>query len=77
MSEWMILELPGVLLLYGAGLTLCLLERAWKATKGIFTFLSGAAVLIATALLILNGGSLWEAAAWLMVFLLLMMGVRE
>ena len=77
MSDWMILELPGVLLLYGAGLTLCLLERAWKATKGIFTFLSGAAVLIATALLILNGGSLWEAAAWLMVFLLLMMGVRE
>ena len=73
----MILELPGVLLLYGAGLTLCLLERAWKATKGIFTFLSGAAVLIATALLILNGGSLWEAAAWLMVFLLLMMGVKE
>ena len=77
MSDWMILELPGVLLLYGAGLTLCLLERAWKATKGIFTFLSGAAVLIVTALLILNGGSLWEAAAWLMVFLLLMMGVRE
>ena len=77
MSDWMILELPGVLLLYGAGLTLCLLERAWKATKGIFTFLSGAAVLIATALLILNGGSLWEAAAWLMVFLLLMMGVKE
>ena len=72
MSDWMILELPGVLLLYGAGLACCLMEKAWKATKGLLIFVSGAAVLIATALLILNGGSLWEAAAWLTVFLLLM-----
>ena len=73
----MILELPGVLLLYGLGLALCLTERAWKATKGVLTYLSAAAAIIATALLILNGGSLWEAAAWLTVFLLLFMGVRE
>ena len=77
MQAWMILELPGVMLLYGLGLALCLMERAWKATKGIFTYLSAAAAIIATAFLILNGGSLWEAAAFLMVFLLLTMGVRE
>ena len=76
MSEWMILQLPGVMLLYGAGLTFCLLDKAWKATKGVFTFLSGAAAIAATAYLILNGGSLWEAAAWLMVFLLLMMKTK-
>ena len=77
MSEWMILELPGVLLLYGAGMTLCLLDKKWKATKGFFTFFSGGLVIAAAAFLILNGGSLWEAAAWLMVFLLLTMGVKE
>ena len=77
MSEWMILQLPGVMLLYGAGMTLCLLDKAWKATRGVFTFLSGGLVIAATAFLILSGGSLWEAAAWLTVFLLLMMGVKE
>ena len=77
MSEWMILELPVVLLLYGAGMALCLLDKAWKATKGIFTFLSGGLVIAATAFLILNGGSLWEAVAWLTVFLLMTMGVKE
>ena len=73
----MILQLPGVLLLYGLGLALCLMDRAWKATKGSFSYLSAAAAIIATALLILNGGSLWEAAALLTVFLLLMIGGRE
>ena len=73
----MILQLPGVLLLYLAGLALYLMERAWKATRGVFYYISGALALIATALLILNGGSLWETAAMLMVFLLLMMGVKE
>ena len=77
MSEWMILDLPGVLLLYGAGMTLCLMDKKWKAAKGIFTFLSGGLAIAATAFLILNGGSLWEATAWLTVFLLLMMGVKE
>ena len=76
MQGWMILQLPGVLLLYGLGLALCLMERAWKATKGVLTYVSAAAVIVATALLILNGGSLWEAAAWLTAFLLLCMGVR-
>ena len=77
MQGWMILQLPGVMLLYGLGLALCLMEKAWQATKGLFIYLSGAAVIIATALLILNGGSLWEAAALLMAFLLLMRGVKE
>ena len=77
MQEFVILQFPGLLLLYGAGLLLCLLEKAWKATRGIFAYVSAAAVISATAFLILNGGSLWEAAAWLMVFLLLMREVKE
>ena len=77
MQGWVILQHPGLLLLYGAALLLCLLEKKWRATKGIFFYLSGALSITATAFLFLNGASLWEAAAWLMVFLLLMMGVKE
>ena len=43
----------------------------------VLYYASCALAIIATALLILNGGSLWEAAALLMVFLLLLMEVKE
>ena len=68
---------PGLLLLFGIALLLCLLERKWAATRGVFYYLSGALAIVAAAFLFLNGGSLWEAAAWLTAFLLLMMGVGE
>ena len=77
MQEWVILSHPGLLLLYGAALLLCLLEKKWRMTKGAFFYLSAALALTATAFLFLNGASLWEAAAWLTVFLLIMMGVKE
>ncbi len=77
MQDWVILRQPGLLLLFGAALILCLLEKKWKATKGVFFYLSGALAITAASFLFLNGGSLWEAASCLMVFLLLMMGVKE
>ena len=73
----MILNYPGLLLLYGIGLGACVLDRRWKASKGWLTWISGAAVITAVAFLILFGASLWEAAACLLVFLLLVMGVKE
>ena len=77
MQDWVILNYPGLLLLYGAGLAACVLDRRWKASKGWLTWLAGAAVITAAALLVVFGASLWEAAACLTVFLLLIMGVKE
>ena len=70
------MQSPGLLLLYGAALLLCLLEKKWKATRGVLYFASGACAIAASAFLILNGAALREAAAWLTVYLLLMMGVE-
>lgn len=76
MSEWVMLQAPEVLLCYGGGLLCFLLERAWQASRGWLTWLGGALEVIATALLILSGGTLYEASAWLCGFLLLMMEGR-
>ncbi len=77
MQGWVILEHPALMLVYGAVLLLCLLEKKWRATHGIFFYLSGALVITATTFLFLNGAGLWEAAACITVFLLLIMGVKE
>ena len=77
MQDWMILNVPGLLLLYGAGLAACVLDRRWKTSKGWLTWLAGAAVISSAALLVVFGASLWEAAACLTVFLLLIREVKE
>ena len=77
MAEWVIFSLPVALVLYGAALFFCLFDRVYQASKGIFTVLSAALAIFATAFLLLNGASLWEGAMLLMVFLLVNMGVRE
>ena len=77
MQGWVILEHPALMLVYGAALLLCLLEKKWRATHGVFFYLSGVLVITATTFLFLNGASLWEAAACITVFLLLIMGVKE
>ena len=68
--------MPAALLLYGAAIALSLLERFTKATNGIATYISAALALLATAYALLNGASLWESAALILVFLLLHMGVK-
>ena len=77
--ESVILQQPLVLslILYGAALFLVLFDRAYRATKGVFTLISTALVAAATAYSLLMGAALGECATVLLVFLLLNMGVKE
>ena len=59
------------LLVYGIALALLLFERTYRATKGVFTLISTALVVLATAYSLIMGASLWECATVLLVFLLL------
>ena len=77
MQDWLILNYPGLLLLYALGLGACVFDQRLKSSRGWLTWVACAAVIITAALLILYGASLWEAAACLLVFLLLIMGVRK
>lgn len=77
MGESVILSLPLAVVLYGTALFFCLFDRAYRATKGVFTLISAAVAILATAYGILMGAALWEGAAALTVFLLLNMEVRE
>ena len=77
--ESVILQQPLVLamVLYGAALFLLLFDRAYRATRGIFTLISTALCAVATAYSLIMGASMWECATVLLVFLLLNMGVKE
>ena len=78
MQSWLMFDCPGILILYALGYAGALWDKCRQVTKdGRLTWLGGAAVLGAAAWLILMGASLWEAAAWLMAFLLMIMGVKE
>lgn len=71
MQEWMILQSPALLMLYGGAL-LCFLA-AYKRQSGGLTWMGSALSVAATTVLLLMGGSLWEAAAWLSALLLVLM----
>ncbi len=75
--ESVILQEPLALVLYGAALFLLLFDRAYNATRGLFTLLSTALAALATGYCLLLGAGLWECATVLLVFLLLNMEVRE
>ena len=77
--ESVILQQPLALslILYGAALFLALFDRAYRATKGVFTLISTALAAVATAYSLLMGAGLWECATVLLVFLLLNMEVKE
>lgn len=74
MEEWLILDQPERLLLYGIALLLCLFEKKHHATKGIFYWLSAVLVIGGTGYGLLCGAPLQECAAALTTFLLLIMG---
>ena len=71
----MIPQLPMALLLYGAALFLCLFERRYRSSRGVFLLASAALTLAASAYSLLMGAGLWETAAVLLIFLLLNLGV--
>lgn len=56
-------------------LFLCLFERRYRATRGVFFLLSTALALGAGAYALFWGAGLWETAAALLPFLLLSLGV--
>lgn len=76
MTEWVIFHTPVALLLYGAALVCALIERFTKCTNGVLTLVSAVLAIGATGALLLLGGSLWEAATLLIVFLLLHLEVK-
>ena len=65
------------LLLYGIALALVLFDRSYRVTKGLFTLISTALTVLATAYSLLMGTSMWECVTFLLGFLLLNMGVKE
>ncbi|MBQ7182758.1 MAG: hypothetical protein IJR97_02135 [Clostridia bacterium] len=77
MQSWLMPAHPGLMILYGLGLCGCLMDKKWRTGKGLLTWIGAAAAVTAAALLILDGASLWEGAAWLLVLILITMGVKE
>lgn len=77
MQDWVILRHPGLMLLFGAAVLACFLEKRWRATGGALFYLSGALAIVAATLLFLDGASLWESAAWLTALLLCVMEARH
>lgn len=77
MEEWIVFQHPGLLCCYGVALFLCLFEKKYLATKGVFIILSAVMVLCGTAVCFLSGAALEECATILLVFLLLNMEVGK
>lgn len=71
MQEWMILQSPALLILYGGSL-LCFLATD-KRQCGVWTWIGSALSVAATTVLLLMGGSMREAAVWLSALLLVLM----
>lgn len=65
------------LVLYGAALLLYFIDRIYRKTRGVATFLSTALVCLATAYSLVLGASMWECSTVLLMFLVLNMGVKE
>lgn len=66
-----LLETPVLWILFGAALGLCLFDRAYRGTRGIFTVLSALLAVIGCAYALLLGAGAAEIAVILLAFLLL------
>lgn len=77
MQEWLILQMPELLLLYGGSFLCILLDVKWQASRGVLTWIGGVLGVIAAAVLLLMGGSLWEAAAWMTALIILLIGGEQ
>ena len=77
MKEWVLFDTIPALLMYGLSAFFCLFDRRHAGMRGTFTLLSAVLCIAATALLLLNGASLREGAALLIVFLLLNLEVNR
>ncbi|MBR5110083.1 MAG: hypothetical protein IK099_07795 [Clostridia bacterium] len=77
MAEGLILQVPAALVCYGLALFFNLFDRRFRASRGVMTYLSALLAVAGTAVALLRGVSLREAAALLLIFLLLNLGVKE
>ena len=77
MPEITLFQAPAALIIYAAAFFCSLSEHYFKSKNGIPTLISAVLALCASAVLIIRGGSLWEAAAILIVFFLFNAGVRK
>lgn len=77
MAEGLILQIPSALVCYGLALFCNRFDRRYRASGGILTYLSAVLAIAGTAIALLRGVSLREAAALLLIFLLLNLGVEE
>jgi len=66
-----LLETPVLWILFGAALGLCLFDRAYRGTRGIFTVLSALLAIIGCVYALLLGAGAAEIAVILLAFLLL------
>lgn len=66
-----LLETPVLWILFGAALGLCLFDRAYRGTRGIFTVLSALLAIIGCAYALLLGAGAAEITVILLAFLLL------
>ena len=66
-----LLETPVLWILFGAALGLCLFDRAYRGTRGIFTVLSALLAIIGCAYALLLGAGAAEIAVILLAFPLL------
>lgn len=64
-----LLETPVLWILFGAALGLCLFDRAYRGTRGIFTVLSALLAIIGCAYALLLGAGAAEIAVILLAFL--------
>ena len=66
-----LLETPVLWILFGAALGLCLFDRAYRGTRGIFTVLSALLAIIGCAYALLLGAGAADIAVIMLAFLLL------
>ena len=71
MEGWAVVNHPLLLLLFGAAVLLCLFDRFVRKSRGVLTIIGAALAIIFAALLLLFGGTLWEAALFMTIYLLL------
>lgn len=71
MGQSVILTTPLLWLLLGIGLALCLFDRYYKATRGVFTLLGTVFAVVGCAVALILDAGMGEVVTVLLVFLLL------
>lgn len=74
MAESILLSSPALLLLLVLALGLCLFDRFYRATRGVFTLLGTALGLIACGCALILGAGTAEAGSLLLALTILMLG---